>query len=149
MEEELEEFEEFEELVELEIEEMHQPLQHSKATDDLLSKKRDLTYDDILETMNLKVVNGELQYIHPQKQPVKQVRTSGVNASDYLNYVPRSKEEHQKMMRESIENRRAAILRARQMKSTQLLFTTRKPEQPFIEGGKTNHFLQFIKKPLR
>lgn len=136
-------------LIELEIEEIPRVLQHSKETDDLLSKRRDLTYDDILGTMNLKVVNGELQYIHPQKQEVKRISTTNSKMCEYLNYVPRSKEEHQKMMRETIENRKAAILRARQLKSTRLLFTSRAPEQQLIEAGKTNHFLQFIKKPLR
>lgn len=46
-------------------------LQRSNGVNNLLAnvhtvKKRDLTYDDILASMNLKVVDGELQYIQTQ-----------------------------------------------------------------------------------
>jgi hypothetical protein len=46
-------------------------LQRSNGVNNLLAnvhtvKKRDLTYDDILASMNLKVVDGKLQYIQPQ-----------------------------------------------------------------------------------
>ena len=49
-------------------------LQRSNGVSNLLAnvqtvKKRDLTYDDILASMNLKVVDGELQYIQAQPSP--------------------------------------------------------------------------------
>jgi hypothetical protein len=160
--------------VELNIEEPEisfKTLEHSKATMNLLSgvqstKKRELTYDDILGSMNLKVVDGQLQYIQPQKvaNPVKTVKFSapvekekqqGANPR-YLNYIPRSKEEHEKMMRENMrENmKKQMVARARHQKSTKLLFTNNLPQPPMpnVTGG--NHFLQFVKvrpamRPLR
>jgi hypothetical protein len=147
-----------EEFIELGIEEIEQPLQRSNATVNLLPdvKKRDLTYDDILESMNLKVINGELQYIRPlvkvappqikqistvKNSPVKNspVKNSPVNNS-YLNYVPRSKEEHIKMLKENMMKPRIS-----EFKSTKLLFTNHLPEPPTRAAGSTNHFLRFVK----
>jgi hypothetical protein len=142
------------------IETSFQPLQHSKATMNLLSgvqpvKKRELTYDDILGSMNLKVVDGQLQYIQPQKPTnfMKKVTFSAPvekdkiqHNSQYMNYVPRSKEEHQKMMREHIKKQ--IELRERNKKSTKLFFTNHLPEptMPNVTGG--NHFLNFVKNKI-
>ena len=61
-------------------------LQRSKATTNLLSavqvpKKRDLTYDDILASMNLKVQDGELQYINPVPKPSRPLQSGLQSAS--------------------------------------------------------------------
>jgi hypothetical protein len=161
MEEEL--FEE-DNLMEWKVEELepsHIPLQHSKSTMNLLAgvepvKKRDLTYDDILGSMNLKVVDGHLQYIQAKKEinEVKQVKLNTAvspshSNSSYLNYVPRSREEHQKMMRERIKKQMEA--RARQQKSTKLFFTNHLPLSQMPIMTNTNYFLQFVKTrpPMR
>jgi hypothetical protein len=159
-----------ENFVELKVQE-RKPLQHSKGSMNLLSgvqpvKKRELTYDDILGSMNLKVVDGQLQYIQPQKPTnfMKKVKFSEPlekekiqekekeKGGQYMNYVPRSKEEHQKMMFEHMKKQMEA--RIKNQKSTKLLFTNNLPQQPMQPIKISNHFLQFVKtaapmRPLR
>jgi hypothetical protein len=157
-----------ENFVELNVEE-YKPLQHSKGSMNLLSgvkpvKKRELTYDDILGSMNLKVVDGQLQYIQPQKptnlmkkvkfsEPLqKEKEKEKEKGGQYMNYIPRSKEEHQKMMLEHMKKQMEA--RIKNQKSTKLLFTNNLPQQPIQPIKKSNHFLQFVKtvipmRPLR
>lgn len=120
-------------------------LQRSNAVSNLLVnvKKRDFTYDDILETMNLKVVDGNLQYIHPQNKKIN------TNISPIIseNIVPPSKEEQEKRMRENLQRRKEEFIRLRQQhsKSTKLLFTNNlnTPVSPSIRSS--THFLKFVK----
>ena len=155
-----------ESFVELNVEE-YKPLQHSKGSMNLLSgvqpvKKRELTYDDILGSMNLKVVDGQLQYIQPQKptnfmkkvkfsEPIKKEKEKE-KSGQYMNYIPRSKEEHQKMILENMKKQMEA--RIKNQKSTKLLFMNNLPQQPMQPIKISNHFLQFVKtsvpmRPLR
>jgi hypothetical protein len=77
------------------------------------------------------------------------IQDKNQDKSQYMNYVPRSKEEHQKMMREHIKKQ--IELRERNKKSTKLFFTNHLPQPPMpnVTGG--NHFLNFVKvrPPLR
>ena len=142
-------------------------------------KKRDLTYDDILASMNLKVNNGQLQYIQPQtsiqnlpkitpraqtpKPPVvtiPQVKRVQIhnnkslfisqhqqhkNEMPYLNILPRSREEHAKMIgaRHQEANRKVKPV----PKPTQLLFTNNNNMYDFYAPSirSTDHFLKFVK----
>ena len=138
-------------------------------------KKRDLTYDDILASMNLKVNNGQLQYIQPQtsiqnlpkitpraqtpKPPVvtiPQVKRVQIHKPEsfsqqsrtklpYLNIIPRSREEHAKMIgaRHQEANRKVKPV----PKPTQLLFTNNNNMYDFYAPSirSTDHFLKFVK----
>jgi len=158
-------FLEEENFIELNVEE-NKSFQHSKDTSNIIHpiKKRELTYDDILGSMNLKVVDGQLQYIQQQKvaNPVKKVKFSGQlenEKSQYLDHIPRSKEEHQKMIQEHQKMMQEHIkkqieTRMRQKKSTKLLFTNHLPQPLMPNVTSSTHFLQFVKskmpmRPLR
>lgn len=143
-------------------------------------KKRDLTYDDILASMNLKVNNGQLQYIQPQTSiqklpkitpPVKQVPKPQVvqipqikrvqihkpesfsqpsrTKLPYLNILPRSREEHAKMLGnmhpEAIRQVKPVLKPV--LKPTQLLFTNNNNMYDFYAPSirSTDHFLKFVK----
>jgi hypothetical protein len=142
-------------------------------------KKRDLTYDDILASMNLKVNNGQLQYIQPQtsiqnvpkitprvKPPVPQVVTIPqvkqvrIHKSEsfsqpsrtklpYLNILPRSREEHAKMIgaRHQEAIRKVKPVLKPVLKPTQLLFTNNNNMNDFYAPSirSTDHFLKFVK----
>jgi hypothetical protein len=122
--------------------------------------------------MNLKVVDGQLRYIQPQKptnfmkkvkfsEPLnkekekiqeKEKEKEKEKGGQYMNYVPRSKEEHQKIMFEQMKKQMEA--RIKNQKSTKLLFTNNLPQQPMQPIKISNHFLQFVKtaapmRPLR
>lgn len=153
-------------------------LQSAPSTKSIISqvqtpKKRDLTYDDILASMNLKVNNGQLQYIQPQtsiqnvpnplvKTPlpqvvqIPQVKRVQIHKSEsfsqpnrtklpYLNILPRSREEHAKMLgarhQEAIRNVKPVL------KPTQLLFTNNNNMNDFYAPSirSTDHFLKFVK----
>jgi len=136
-------------------------------------KKRDLTYDDILASMNLKVNNGQLQYIQPQTSiqklpkinpPVKQVPIAPIpqikrvqihkpesfsqpsrTKLPYLNILPRSREEHAKMLG---TRHQEAIRKVKPVpKPTQLLFTNNNNMYDFYAPSirSTDHFLKFVK----
>jgi len=154
-------------------------LKHSKAMNNLLapvssaasSSSRDLTYDDILASMNLKVQDGQLQYIQPVANPeppviVKPripVQTKRVQIKDksilsanmpYIQgisvHAPApvvlTKEEREKMIRETMEKQRAAWIHARQIKTTKLLFTNPLSSYPVPSIRSTTHYLKFVKK---
>jgi hypothetical protein len=142
-------------------------------------KKRDLTYDDILASMNLKVNNGQLQYIQPQTSiqnvpkitprvkpvqvvtipqvaPIQQVKRVQIHKPEsfsqpsrtklpYLNILPRSREEHAKMLG---ARHQEAIRKVKPVpKPTQLLFTNNNNMYDFYAPSirSTDHFLKFVK----
>jgi len=93
-------------------------------------KKRDLTYDDMLESMNLKFVNGNLQYIQPmikEKEKEKEKEKP----------IALTKYQYDKMMRENIQKRNNELIRIKQVKekTTKLFFTnsTIQNTTPFIK----------------
>ena len=134
-------------------------------------KKRVLTYDDILASMNLKVNNGQLQYIQPQtsiqnvpiprvktpvKAPIPQIKRVQIHKPEsfsqpsrtklpYLNILPRSREEHAKMLGNMHPE---AIRKVKPVpKPTQLLFTNNNNMYDFYAPSirSTDHFLKFVK----
>lgn len=89
-------------------------LQRSNGVNNLLAnvhtvKKRDLTYDDILASMNLKVVDGELQYIQTQVQPPSTIYRQPILVTPPIRSPPK-REDYVKMQKPPI-------------KTTKLLFT--------------------------
>lgn len=91
-------------------------------------KKRDLTYDDMLESMNLKFVNGNLQYIQPTIKEKEKEKEKPVALTKY---------QYDKMMRENIQKRNNELIRIKQVKeqATKLFFTnnTIQNSTPFIK----------------
>lgn len=120
-------------------------LQPSKAVSNLSInvKKRDFTYDDILEKMNLKVIDGNLQYIRPHNKKIN------TNITQVLpeKIVPPSKEQQEKIMRENLQRRKEEFIRLRQQhsKSTKLLFTNNLHTQISPSIKSSTHFLKFVK----
>jgi len=161
-------------------------LQTAPSTKSIISqvqtpKKRDLTYDDILASMNLKVNNGQLQYIQPQTSipnvpkitpraqtpkpqvvtlprvaPIPQIKRVQIHKPEsfsqpsrtklpYLNILPRSREEHAKMLG---ARHQEAIRKVKPVpKPTQLLFTNNNNMYDFYAPSirSTDHFLKFVK----
>uniref|UniRef100_A0A6C0BB56 Uncharacterized protein n=1 Tax=viral metagenome TaxID=1070528 RepID=A0A6C0BB56_9ZZZZ len=129
-------------------------LQRSNGVSNLLAnvqtvKKRDLTYDDILASMNLKVVDGELQYIQTQSSIYHQpsvvsppVRTPVIRPHP----ITLKREDYVKMQKPPVKSTKllftnhAGLVEAPAVKPSNHLFTMYSRDHPMKKSG-------FVKKP--
>uniref|UniRef100_A0A6C0LFE6 Uncharacterized protein n=1 Tax=viral metagenome TaxID=1070528 RepID=A0A6C0LFE6_9ZZZZ len=115
-------------------------LQRSNGVSNLLEnvqtvKKRDLTYDDILASMNLKVVDGELQYIQTQPQVPSTIYRQPVLATPPV----RSPQVRPPLIRPSLKKEEYVKMQKPPIKTTKLLFTNHSGPVQFPSLKPTNH----------
>ena len=97
-------------------------------------KKRDLTYDDILASMNLKVIDGELQYIQAQTSPCRQpvLAPPLIRPPPVPLKKPLTREQYVKMTKENMQ-------KGPPVKTTKLLFTNHTGPVQFPPVKPANH----------
>ena len=103
-------------------------------------KKKQISYEDILTSLNMTVVDGKLQYIDKKEQAKRlsmnrnidnsfnaPINNRGFNNMNIYNKfqqqpTPLTKEQYQRMVLENRKKRFLAIQRAKQAKPTKMLF---------------------------
>jgi len=110
-------------------------LQRSNGVNNLLAnvhtvKKRDLTYDDILASMNLKVVDGELQYIQTQAPAPSTIYRQPVLATPPM---------RSPLVRPSLKREDYVKIQKPPVKTTKLLFTNHAGPVQFPSVKPANH----------
>jgi hypothetical protein len=79
-------------------------------------EKKTISYEDILSSLNMKVMDGKLQYIDKNAKPLTQV-------SNNREPIPLTREEYQRLVLENKKKRIESLRRVQQIKSTKMMFS--------------------------
>ena len=80
-------------------------------------EKKTVSYEDILGSLNMKVIDGKLQYIDKNAKPP--VHPNYYNRQP----IPLTREQYQKLVLENKKKREDALRRVQQIKSTKMMFS--------------------------
>lgn len=104
--------------IKIKIEEISQPVPVAvPAPVSILKKveKKTISYEDILSSLNMKVIDGKLQYIDKNAKPISQVSNNQP--------IPLTREEYQRLVLENKKKRIESLRRVQQIKSTKMMFS--------------------------
>lgn len=107
--------------IKIKIEEISQPVPVTvSAPVSILKKveKKTISYEDILSSLNMKVIDGKLQYIDKNAKPL-------VSNNSYKQQppIPLTREEYQRLVLENKKKRVESLRRVQQIKSTKMMFS--------------------------
>ena len=83
--------------------------------------KKPVSYEDILSSLNMKVIDGKLQYIDKNAKPSTNTSTS-TNIHN-RQPIPLTREQYQQLVLENKRKRVEALRRVQQIKSTKMMFS--------------------------
>lgn len=96
--------------IQIRIEEVNKPKPILKKVE-----KKTISYEDILSSLNMKVIDGKLQYIDKNAKPPSQVYNQQP--------IPLTKEQYQTLVLENKKKRIESLRRVQQIKSTKMMFS--------------------------
>jgi hypothetical protein len=106
---------------------------HEIPTRPILKRQKPISYEDILSSLNMKVVDGKLQYINKNAPPPVSNRQHFEKQVIHL-----TKEQYQQMVLENRKKRFLAHQRLHQIKSTKMLFSNNNNHQISVSSNPNN-----------
>lgn len=89
--------------------------------------KKKVSYEDILSSLNMKVIDGKLQYIDKNAKPLTNT-SMNTNTNTNTNThnrqpIPLTREQYQQLVLENKRKRMESLRRVQQIKSTKMMFS--------------------------
>jgi len=105
--------------IKIKIEEIKRPQQIAMKK----AEKKKVSYEDILSSLNMKVIDGKLQYIDKNAKPLTNTNTSTNMNIHNRQPIPLTREQYQQLVLENKRKRMESLRRVQQIKSTKMMFS--------------------------
>jgi small-conductance mechanosensitive channel len=117
-------------------------------------EKKNISYDDILSSLNMTIVNGKLQIKRADSQAlaqetqIKMEKQKQIHKQQQMNPLPSkplTREEYRAQLARQYLQKQSDIIKLQESKSKKLMFSNAEISvSPLTMNQNTNHFFKFI-----